>query len=44
VRDFAVELIHEVKEIVKNLSTEVEAYVNKYYRVPHGSQGTLINI
>lgn len=39
-----VELVPEVKELIKHLSTEVQAYVDKYYKSPNGSQGNRIFI
>lgn len=41
VQDTEVELVPEVKQLVKHLSTEVQAYVDKYYKTPNGSQGYL---
>ena len=38
VQDTEVELVPEVKQLVKHLSTEVQAYVDKYYKTPNGSQ------
>lgn len=34
------ELMEEVKELVKNLSKDVQEYTEKYFKNPNGSQGT----
>ena len=39
IQDTQVDLVPEVKQLVKHLSTEVQAYVDKYFKTPNGSQG-----
>lgn len=38
VQDTTVELVPEVKELVKHLTTEIQAYVDKYFKTPNGTQ------
>lgn len=39
--DHPVDLMEEVKDLVRHLSKDVQAYTDKYYKEPNGSQGTL---
>lgn len=44
VQNTEVELVPEVKELIKHLSNEVQAYVDKYYKTPNGSQGNRLSL
>lgn len=44
VQDTTVELVPEVKELVKHLTTEVQAYVDKYFKAPNGTQSISCSI
>ena len=38
--DHPVEVMDEVKDLIKYLSKEVQGYTDKYYKNPNGSQGS----
>ena len=37
--DHPLELMEEVKELVKHLSKDVQTYTDQYFKSPNGSQG-----
>lgn len=39
VEDAQLELVPEVKELIKELTGQVQGYVDKYFKTPNGSQG-----
>lgn len=44
VQDAQIDLVPEVKDLVRFLSTEVQNYVEKYFKTPNGSQGNANSI